>query len=208
VAVLGLTVAQPANWWAGAAAFSRFRAWSVGMVFGDCGVFPMVRRHAAQFWLPWPFVRSGSVGQDSLEHRVLCRRADGWRRGCWSVGFGFRHVARSIRIAQPHPFLVDRHGVWPAGESAFISVDQRWPGFRVVRSDRRSRQAAWARFPAVASGVPCGTIKAWLRFGIAWRRWCVGATMAKTASLSLAVGRFEPRDAAVTHEQSDGPKRR
>jgi hypothetical protein len=134
--------------------------------------------------------------------------------GSWMVGVGDVDSPVSIRqrrTVTPHlPMPLRWIGTVPGRpgnqrSSAWISG---LPGFRAVRLAIRSRLGDWARFPAVASGLSCGTISGWLPLGIAWRRRCVGATMAKTACRWLGVGLFEPWDAAVTHEQSDGPKRR
>jgi len=120
----------------------------------------------------------------------------------------FDSARRTVAPHRPMPFwLIGTASGRPGNQrsSAWISG---LPGFRAIRSDARFRLGDWARFRPVVSGLSGGTINAWLPFGIAWRRRCGGATMARTACPSLAVGLFEPRDAAVTHEQSDGPKRR
>ncbi len=90
---------------------------------GGQGRLPMVA-FATAASLSWSFVRSGSVGQDSLEHRLSCRGADGWRRGM--LIRRFRFGTSHGHSASPDAVAVDRHGVSPPRESAFISVDQRF----------------------------------------------------------------------------------
>jgi hypothetical protein len=98
----------------------------------------------------------------------------------------FESACRTVAPHRPMPFwLIGTASGRPGNQwsSAWISG---LPGFRAVLSDARWRTAAWARFPAVASGLSGGTINAWLPLGIAWRRRCGGATMARTACWRLA----------------------
>jgi len=120
--------------------------------------------------------------------------------GSWMVGVGDVDSPVSIRqrrTVTPHLPMA----FWLIGTASGRPGNQRssacisgFSGFRPVRLAIRSRLGDWARFPAVASGLSCGTISGWLPLGIAWRRRCVGATMAKTACRWLAVGLFEPRN--------------
>jgi hypothetical protein len=93
-----------------------------------------------------------------------------------------------------------RHSARPARSSAWISVDQRltWvPGCSV--GDPLAT-GGLARFPVVARGCPVvqsthSSPGASLGVGPG------GATLARTAGLSLVVGLFESRDVAGTYER-------
>ncbi len=164
-------------------------------------VGPEVKR----FWPP-P-VESGrscdlaASGRIALNTVVLGRGPDGWRRGPRFAGFD--SVRRTVAPHRPMPFRWIGTAVTARG----ISVHQRGSAVCLVFGGLFGRPSG-RPFPAVARGLSGGTMNAWLPFGIARRRRGGGATMAQTACPSLAVGLFEPWDAAVTHEQSDGPKRR